>query len=275
MKTGSKITLFTILLVVIAIAASVFYVINNLDSLVKNAIEKYGSEATQTAVRVDSVKITLKEGSSVINGLSVANPAGFEAKYAFSLGEIGSKINIDSLSNEVIVIDDITIRAPQVYFEMNQQRQTNLNELKENLLGTAPAITTSKKQTTTQSKELKFILKQVHFSEGKIFAKVMPLKNKEYQLKLPEILLRNLGGSKGATAAQLSHEIISLLSDRALAEVKKKGVGAELDKVKAQVKEKIAAEKAKLKEELDNQTSSKIEAEKQKAADKLKNLFEK
>ena len=273
MKTGSKITLFTILLVVIAIAASVFYVINNLDSLVKNAIEKYGSEATQTAVRVDSVKITLKEGSSVINGLSVANPAGFEAKYAFSLGEIGSKINIDSLSNEVIVIDDITIRAPQVYFEMNQQRQTNLNELKENLLGTAPAITTSKKQTTTQSKELKFILKQVHFSEGKIFAKVMPLKNKEYQLKLPEILLRNLGGSKGATAAQLSHEIISLLSDRALAEVKEKGVGAELDKVKAQVKEKIAAEKAKLKEELDNQTSSKIEAEKQKAADKLKNLF--
>ena len=273
MKTGSKITLFTILLVVIAIAASVFYVINNLDSLVKNAIEKYGSEATQTAVRVDSVKITLKEGSSVINGLSVANPAGFEAKYAFSLGEIGSKINIDSLSNEVIVIDDITIRAPQVYFEMNQQRQTNLNELKENLLGTAPAITTSKKQTTTQSKELKFILKQVHFSEGKIFAKVMPLKNKEYQLKLPEILLRNLGGSKGATAAQLSHEIISLLSDRALAEVKEKGVGAELDKVKAQVKEKIAAEKAKLKDELDNQTSSKIEAEKQKAADKLKNLF--
>ena len=87
MKTGSKITLFTLLLVVIAIGASVFYVINNLDSLVKNAVEKYGSEATQTAVRVESVKITLKEGSSVIKGLSVANPAGFEAKYAFSLGE--------------------------------------------------------------------------------------------------------------------------------------------------------------------------------------------
>ena len=272
MRTRSKITLFTLLLVVIAIGASVFYVINNLDSLVKNAIEKYGSEATQTAVRVESVKITLKEGSSVIKGLSVANPAGFEAKYAFSLGEIGNKINIESLSNDVIVIDDITIRAPHVYFEMNKKRQTNLNELKKNLLGTAPD-TTSKKQTDTQSKEPRFILKRVHFSEGKIFAKVVPLNNKEYQLKLPEILLRNLGGSKGATAAQLSHEILSVLSDRALAEVKKKGVGAELDKAKAQVKEKIAAEKAKLQEQLDNQTSSKIEIEKQKAADKLKNLF--
>ena len=272
MKIRNKIILFTLLLVVIAIGASVFYVLNNLDSLVKNAIEKYGSEATQTAVRVDSVKITLKEGSSVINGLSVANPAGFEAKYAFSLGEIGNKINIESLGNDVIVIDDITIRALQVYFEMNQQRKTNLYELKKNLLGSAPA-STSKKQTDTESKEPKFILKRVHFSEGKIVAKVVPLNNKEYKLKLPKILLRNLGGSKGATAAQLSHEILSVLSDRALAEVKKKGVGAELDKVKAQVNEKIAAEKAKLQEQLDNQTRSKIETEKEKAADKLKNLF--
>ena len=243
MKTGSKITLFSLLLVVVAIGAGLFYVLNNLDSLVKNAIEKYGSEATQTAVRVESVKITLKEGSSVINGLSVANPAGFEAKYAFSLGKIGNKISIDSLGKDVLVIDDITIRAPEVYFEVNKKRQTNLNELKKNLLGTAPA-STSKKQTKTKSDEPRLILKRVHFSQGKIFAKVAPLNNKEYQLKLPEILLRNLGGSKGATAAELSHEILSVLSDRALAEVKKKGIDAELDKAKAQINEKIAAEKA-------------------------------
>ena len=272
MKTGSKITLLAIVLLVITIGAGVFYVINNLDSIVKNAIEKYGSEATQTAVRVDSVKISLKEGSSVIKGLSIASPSGFEAKHAFRLGEIGNKINIESLGSDVIVIDDITIHAPQVYFEMNQQRQTNLNELKKNLLGTAPVAKSTKKQTTAE-KEPRFILKRVHFSEGKIFAKVVPLKDKEYQLKLPEILLRNLGGSKGATAAQLSHEILSVLSDRALAEVKKKGVGAELDKVKAQLKEKIDTEKAKLKDELENKTSSKVDAEKQKAADKLKSLF--
>jgi len=268
MKTGSKVTLLTIVLVIITIGFGVFYVINNLDSIVKNAIEKYGSEATQTAVRVDSVKITLKEGSSVIKGLSVASPTGFEAKHAFTLGEIGSKINIESLGSKVIVIDDITIRAPQVYFEMNKKRKTNLNELKKNLLGTAQASASTKKQTTTE-KEPRFILKRVRFSEGKIFARVVPLKNKEYRLKLPEILLSNLGGSKGATAAQLSHEILNVLSDRALAEVKKKGVGAELDKVKAQLKEKIEVEKSKLK----SKTSSEIEAEKQKAADKLKKLF--
>ena len=276
MKTGSKVTLFTLLLVVIVIGTSIFYVINNLDSLVKNAIEKYGSEATKTAVRVDSVKISLKEGSSVIKGLSVANPAGFEAKYAFSLGEIGNKISIDSLGKDVLVIDDITIRAPEVYFEVNKKRQTNLNELKKNLLGTAPA-STSKKQTKTKSEESgdepKLILKRVHFSEGKIFAKVVPLNNKEYQLKLPEILLRNLGGNKGATAAELSHEIISVLSDRALEEVKKKGIDAELDKAKAQIKEKIEFEKAKLQQQIDSQTNSKIEIEKQKEADKLKDLF--
>jgi len=264
MKTGSKITLATICLVVIAIGAVLFYVITNLDSIVESAIEKYGSEATQTAVRVDNVKITLKDGAAAINGLTVANPAGFDAKYAFSVAKIGNKINLDSLGQEVIIIDDITIRGPKINYEMNKERKTNLNKLKNNLLATAQKTSSKKQQSKEDTKEPKLILKRVHFTEGEIHARVAPL-NKEYNTKLPEILLRNLGGSKGSTPTQLSKEIIEVLIDRALAEVKKQGIDAELDKIKASAKEKIETkikEKAGSKEDLKN-----------KAADKLKGLL--
>ena len=51
-----KIILGLVLLIIFAIAGGVYYVLTNLDSMVEQAIEKYGSEATQTAVLVDSVK---------------------------------------------------------------------------------------------------------------------------------------------------------------------------------------------------------------------------
>ena len=101
-----------ILILVIFIAGALYYVLTNLDSLVKGAIEKYGSQVTQTAVRVDSVKITLTEGAGAINGLTIANPQGFDAAHAFSLAQISTKIDPQNVTGDPIIIDDITIRAP-------------------------------------------------------------------------------------------------------------------------------------------------------------------
>ena len=73
-----KIILGVVLIVIVAIGGGVYYVLNNLDDLVKAAIEKHGSAATQTSVRVDSVKINLLEGSGGISGLTIANTSGFD-----------------------------------------------------------------------------------------------------------------------------------------------------------------------------------------------------
>ena len=63
-----KIILSFVLILIVAIAGGVYYVLSNLDNLIKEAIETYGSEATQTAVRVESVKLKLTEGSGGITG---------------------------------------------------------------------------------------------------------------------------------------------------------------------------------------------------------------
>ena len=261
-----------LLVIILAIASGVYYVLNNLDALVEAAIEKHGSEATQTAVLLDSVKIDLANGIAGINGLTIANPKGFVMPHAFSLGEIRSGIDLQSLQEEPYIINEITILAPQVFVEINEGNKTNLNELKKNLTTGSTNTTQDKKAQTpaeSSAKEPRLIIRRVTFADGNIQARVAALQNKEYQLKLPGLDMTNLGGSRGATATELASEILNRLTDRASEVVKKDIIDAELNKLKDKAQAKIDEEKNRLKQQVDTMQ----EEEKQKAQDKLKDLF--
>lgn len=267
-----KVILGFVLLIVIAISGGVYYVLTNLDSLVEAAIEKYGSEATQTAVLVDSVKINLAEGAGDITGLTVANPSSFSMPYAFSLGEVRVAIDLQSLQEEPYIIDEITVLAPQVFVEINESNKTNLNELKKNLV---PKSATASQDKNTQApaeastKEPRLIIRRVTFADGSIQARVAALQNKEYKLKLPGLDMSNLGGSKGATASQLASEILNRLTDRATEVVKKSVIDVELNKLKQKAQQKVDEETAKLQKKAD----SKVDEQTDKVKDKLKGLF--
>ncbi len=267
-----KVILGLVLVIVFAIAGSIYYVLTNLNALVEAAIEQHGSEATQTAVLVDGVKIDLGKGAAGISGLTIANPDGFALPYAFSLGEIRAGIDLESLKEEPYIIDEITILAPQVFVEINEGNKTNLNELKKNLAAGSVSTTTEKKdQTASESsaKEPRLIIRRVTFADGNIQARVAALQDKEYQLKLPGLDMKDLGGSKGATGSELASEILKRLTDRASEVVQKDIIDAELNKLKDKAQAKIDEEKAKL----EAQADAKKEEEKQKAEDKLKGLF--
>ncbi|MDZ7661118.1 AsmA family protein [Thiohalophilus sp.] len=263
-----KVILSLFALVVIAIAAAVFYVLTNLDAIVKDTIEKYGSEATQTAIRVDKVKIKLTEGDGAVYGLTVANPEGFELAHAISLGETAMGIDFKSIREEPYVINHITVRGPRVFFEVNANTKANLNELKKNLVMSQPAAKESSETEKSAAKQPRLIIRRITFEQGGIAAKVTPL-NKDYELNLPNINMTDLGGSQGATPGELTREILQRLIDVTIDEIRKKGIDAELDKLKSEAREKVEEEKARLKDEAD----SKIDEEKKKAEDKLRRLL--
>ena len=273
----NKIIPVFLLVIVVAISVGVYYVLTNLDALVKAAIEQHGSEATQTSVRVDKVKIDLTDGAGGISGLTIANPSGYQMPLAFSLAEVRVAIDLQSLQEEPYIISEITVLAPQVFVEINKDNRTNLNELKKNLVPSTPATPSTeareaKQQAPTEpatAAEPRLIIQRITFADGDIMARVAALDNKEYKLKLPSLDMANLGGSNGATASELAREIIKRLTDSASAEVKKKIIDQQLDELKAKAREKLDAEKAKLKQEAD----SKIDEQKDKAKDKLKGLF--
>ena len=270
-----KVIFSLLLIIVIAIGGSVYYLVTNIDSLVEAAIEKYGSEATQTSVLVDSVKINLTDGAAGIKGLTVGNPTGYGFANAFSLGEVRAAIDLPSLQEEPYIINEITVLAPQVFVEINEENKTNLNELKNRLTAGSTSKTQDVKSQPVEgsAEEPRLIIRRLTFADGTIQAKVAALKNKEYELKLPSLDMSNLGGSKGATATELASEILKRLTDRASDIVKKDIIDAELNKLKAEAHQKIDEEKAKLQEKVDSKIEVKKDEVKDKAKDKLKSLF--
>ena len=267
-----KIIIGVLLVILIAIAGGVYYVLTNLDALVEAAIEKHGSEATQTAVRVDSVKIDLSNGAAGISGLTIANPSGFAQPYAFSLAEVRAGIDLQSLKEEPYIIDEVAILAPQVFVEINEDNKTNLNEIKKNLVSGSSSTSKDNKQQAPaddNAKEPRLIIRRVTFADGTIQARVAALQNKEYQLKLPGLDMKDLGGSNGATGSELANEILRRLTDRATEVVQKDIIDAELNKLKDKARAKVDEEKAKIEAQVD----ARKEEEKQKAEDKLKDMF--
>jgi hypothetical protein len=77
--------------------------------------------------------------------------------------------------------------------------------------------------------------------------------DKDYALTLPKIELSNLGGRNGATSTQISNQVLDVLTERALAEVKKKGLDQYREKLEGEVNKQMEAGKEKLGEKVGEQ----------------------
>ena len=247
--------------VVIVFAAGLFYVFTNLDGLVKAAIEKHGSEAVKTSVRVDSVAIKLADGAASIKGLTVSNPGEFSLPMAFSLGEITVDIDLDKTGEELIAIDLIKVGKPLVFYEINAERKDNLTALKSNL-GIKPSARSETVAQEASSDSVKLSIKRFVLDGAVVKAKIVPLKGKEYDLKMPTIKLTNLRGSP----EEISKQVLSQLIDHAEKEIRRKGLDKELAEMKAKAKAKVKAKVDEAKSDLEEKAKKKI-------GDKLKKLW--
>lgn len=203
-------------LVLAVIGGGVYYTLSSLDGLVKSAIEKYGSEMTGCRVRVGSVEILLMEGSGTIRNLRVANPSGFSDADAFELGEITLDIDVESLTKSPIVLDRIVIAKPQVVFEVDANGQTNIQAIQKNLERYSPpsGSTSSSGGEAGAGTDVKLRITRFRFDEGRVAADTSAVGGKKYELALPAIDRKDVGGRSGATGAEIGQEIMTAYSTR-------------------------------------------------------------
>ncbi|MFP6792431.1 MAG: hypothetical protein VB996_04100, partial [Pseudomonadales bacterium] len=67
----NKIIIGFVVVLVVAVAGAGYYLMQNLDGIVKNLIEEVGTEVTNVQVRVREVKLNLAEGKATLSGLTV------------------------------------------------------------------------------------------------------------------------------------------------------------------------------------------------------------
>lgn len=253
-----KTILILIAVIVLGAAGGVYYLLTNLDSIVKAAIEKYGSAATQTAVRVDSVDIRLTEGTAAVSGLTVANPEGFAAPHAFTLGDISVTIDLDSLGRQPVVIDDISVGAPAVFYEMNSDNKDNINTLKRNLAGSEEKAA---RPDESAGGGPRLLIERIALEDIALHAEVVPLE-RSYDVELPALEMSRLGAPDGATPPELARQVMDELLGRVRNEIERQGIG--------RVRGRLDREKA----ELDAEADKELEEEKQQARERLEEMLE-
>ncbi len=203
-----KIVIFAVVVLILAIAGAAIYVLTNLNAIVKAAIEKYGSEATKTAVRVSSVKINLSNGEGAVFGLRVANPSGFFSPSIMTLEDISVRIAVKSVTGTPIVIDNILISGPEVFYEMKEDGTANMLVLKKNLASSGPP-----RKEQQKGKEIKLRVRKLVFEKGKVHVRAEKLLNKPYTLDLPRLELTDIGGHSGATPAEVARIVATALAE--------------------------------------------------------------
>ncbi|MGE4293044.1 MAG: hypothetical protein AB7E32_12645 [Desulfovibrio sp.] len=208
-----KVIIGAIALVVLVVGILV-YVLLNVDSIVKMAVNEYGPKVTQTEVVLDGASIGLFSGSGSLNGLRVGNPVnrGFKPRDLFAVNEISIKLDRDSLLSDTILIHEIVIQAPKIAYE-TQGKTDNfealLKNIKESTGGGDAAAQPAEKTEAASGPEKKIIIENVYIREGAITADITGLPGEGLTLDLPEIHLTDIGkDSGGASPAEAMTAVV-------------------------------------------------------------------
>jgi len=225
----------------VIVVGAVFFLLSNLDGIVKDAIQIYGSEATKTQVVVRDVKIKLEAGEGSITGLNIGNPAGFSDPNIFELGNISTKIDISTIRQNPIVIDEIIISAPKVVYEINKSGVSNADVLKKNLGAGGDSNASS---AADDDVAVKMIIRRLVVEGTSAKVRIAALGDQQQSVSLPKIVMRDIGQkSGGATAAEVAQQLSSKLLGNVKGSVAKLGVdkyiGKSADAFKAQALDKI------------------------------------
>lgn len=250
------------LLMALVVGGIAYYLFQNMDALLKDAIETYGTEAVGTKVSLDDIQVELREGRVSLTGLVIDNPPGYTSDYAMSLGKAVVQLNYDSIQKKVIILDEIMVDAPSIIAEEKNMKDINLKDLSDNLKkGTSEEVDPvpeEQEPTADPSNATLLMVRKFTFSNANL-----SLISSEYgdrNMVMPTINVADLGAPDGVTPDVLAQQMMRQILDQANKMIKKEVKKA----AKKKVQEKAEKE---LEKHLSDDDKEKLEG--------LKSLFKK
>ena len=254
--------LIVLIVLVIIIAGAAYYLLSNLDNIVEAAIEKYGSEVTQTSVEVSSVHIGLTDGLGTITNLVIGNPKGFDSDYLFQMDNIGVQLDLENISKDLIVINQIMLDGPSIIYELNNSK-SNVDAVKKNV--DAYTGSSSESNESDQSAGPKLIIENFIIKNGDVKTVSNMVTDKTLSTKLPTIHLRDIGKNTGGAA---SNEIAKIIIAELTKHIKAAASNIDLRSLmNEEVLKKLGADKIKPKD------VEKLKGLEKEVGDKLKKMF--
>ena len=253
-----------------------------MDEIVRNYIVEQVSEVTNTQVKLDAVKLDLKEGSGSLFNFEQPNPPGFQTKYAFHFDQAELDLDLKSILDEVIIIEKVLINGAEVVYEYNDGK-TNFIELKNiinaninnKLVATSSSKTAQPEQKDNKKTFAKLYKKIIITSFSMIYTKVegaVPFSSSQtLSITLPNIQLNNIGANEGGVAVdQLIAIFVDALENDLRRSINFNNLVRDLEK---DIKKSIEKETKKIISDIQSDIENLDEIKDLKKLKKLKDLF--
>jgi hypothetical protein len=201
--------LFPLLTVALLVAGGLYWLTDNLDEIVAEAITQHGSAMSQARVGVEKVEIAPSSGKGVVTDLQVGNPKGFKTPFALRASSIAVDIDLATLTRDVTVIRSLVIDRPDVIYEKSNGT-TNFDEIQKNI-----AVYLGPKGKPRQQGNIRLIVEELTLCNANAQASGGFLSNKSISIPLPDITLKNVGLARGGvTPGELGQEIANALNSK-------------------------------------------------------------
>lgn len=215
MKKVLAIVAVTIVAIVIGV---VVYVGSNLDQIVKRGVEQYGPRYTGTQVKLGEVSSSLLGGEVTIHQFFLGNPTGFNTDHAFKVDRVKVVVDTGSLAGDVIHINEITIDAPNIIYEMGQG-SSNLQTIQNNIAKAAGV--SDKPAQAGDEPGKKVVIDHVYVRNAQAAVSSQMLGGKTLTLPMPDLHLTDIGKkSNGATMSEAASQVMDAITNAAANAVK-------------------------------------------------------
>lgn len=118
-------TIFAVIFALLAVLITV--ILNRLGPFIKYIVEKYGSKYIKTKITVESIDISLRQGTVEIRNIEVANPEGFSKSNIAKLDSLSVKFS-PRVWKKPFTIHSVIVKGTNVTYEVNMSG-TNVNAL--------------------------------------------------------------------------------------------------------------------------------------------------
>ncbi len=202
-----------------------------LNGLVRDAIVRYASQATQTAVTVRSVSISPLSGTGSLRGLAIANPSGYSKESALSVEDIRIRISPASLLTGTVVVNEVLVASPWIRWEI-RVGESNLGRLKRTLEG--PPAPPAKGKKAAEGPGRKVIVEHFILKDARV--KVTSAVGGASEMTLPDLHLRDIGKKGGGATVK---DVLSQVLSATFRAVMESGSGSALQSAGASVLDKL------------------------------------
>jgi hypothetical protein len=239
-----KIIGFIFLLLVVAVAVTFYYAYRNVDTLLHDAVENYGSDVTDTQVALEAVDVDFQAGRVALSDLVITNPPGYTTDYAFALDGIAVQIDTQSLGAELeslVILDEISVDGAKIIAELKSLRENNLQQLAENIQNSLPQQDEPAPAESPEGRSEyvgpNFRVREFAFTNARIT--LVSEQFGDRTIDMPAVRATDVGGEMGLPPRELGAALMQQVLDQAVSAVREEVEDAAEREVRSRVEEEV------------------------------------